>query len=83
MIRSAYVSDAKFHRAWATNRDHRANLGEITFIMEGQTYYATIDEAVAMNRSLQDAIVDYYEAIRDEATAIISGAMTATSDHDD
>jgi len=83
MIKSAYVSDAKFHRAWATNRTHRTNLGEITFIMENQTYYATIDEATAMVRSLQDAIADYYEAIRKEATAIISGAMNATSDHDD
>lgn len=80
MIKSAYVSNAKFHRSWATDRDHRKTLGEITFVMEGQTYYATIDETVAMTRSLQDAIADYYESIKDEATAIISGAMNAPSD---
>ena len=83
MIKSAYVADAKFHRAWATHRDHRKTLGEITFIMEGQTYYATIDEAVAMTRSLQDAISDCYESIHLEATAIISGAMNAPSDHNE
>ena len=80
MIKSAYVSNAKFHRSWATDRDHRKTLGEITFVMEGQTYYATIDETVAMTRSQQDAIADYYESIKDEATAIISGAMNAPSD---
>ena len=80
MIRSSYVSDAKFQRSWATYRDHRKSLGEITFVMEGQTYYATIDEAVAMTRSLQDAISDCYESIHLEATAIISGAMNAPSD---
>lgn len=83
MIRSAYVSDAKFHRSWATHREHRNSLGEITFVMEGQTYYASIAEAVAMTRSLQDAISDYYESIKDEATAIISGAMNAPSDHNE
>ena len=83
MIKSVYVSDAKFHRSWATHRENRKSLGEITFVMEGQTYYASIAEAVAMTRSLQDAIADYYESIKDEATTIISGAMNAPSDHNE
>lgn len=83
MIISGYTGTARFTRAWVTSPDFRKNLGEISFMLGAGTHYATIDEAVSMSLALQIAIGDYYKSIRDEADAVLSGAMYAAGDQNE